>query len=66
MTSSKINNAGARTSNSETFEKPRLRRDDAHVRGHRLDDHAGDVVVEFGHDVVRGDDRRRHRRRRNS
>ena len=39
--------------------KPAARRDEAHVRGDRLDDHTRDVVVELWHLVVGSDDRLR-------
>ena len=42
---------------AQTLEETRRRRDDAHVRGDRLDDHRGDLLVEVGHHVVGRDHR---------
>ena len=65
ITSSKTSSApDAVALGPQALEEAGRRRDEAHVGGDRLDDHAGDVVVELGHDVVRHDDRVGDRARR--
>ena len=62
MTSSKISSAPAAIARGpQAFEEPGRRRDQAHVGGDRLDDDAGHVVVDLGHDVVGHDHRLGHR-----
>ena len=57
MTSSKIEQrAGAVAGRAQPGEEPGRRRDQAHVGRDRLDHHAGDVVADSRHDVVRRHD----------
>ena len=42
---------------AQPLEESGRRGDDTHVRGDRLDDDRGDLLVEFGHHVVGRDDR---------
>ena len=54
ITSSKIEQRpDAVALGAQPSRNPGLRGDHAHVGGDRLDDHAADILVELGHDVVR-------------
>ena len=58
ITSSKISSAPTRSHSARRpVEESGRRGDDAHVRGDRLDDDGGDLIVELGHHVVGRDDR---------